>query len=404
MIAAGSGDDPTVSQVPPRVVFVVTVRNNASLLDSCLRTVAEQDYPDVACIIVDDASEDATAAVASRWATQHSDVFTAIRTDRRRGKMANLVNAVSNLDLHDVIVELDGDDQLLCADAASDLARLHMRLDLVWTQHRIARHQWQSFPHFRSTDLPPAYRYGADLPRLRWTRTWHPSHLRSFKAWAFHRIELEDLQVDGDWVQASPDFAYFTPLVEMTPPALRYFYDRELAVYNITASNEKFRDDPSRPPGLQAYVVDQLVTRPPYGTRQAPLWVGIIDSTTQQTFQRISEEQIAEEPATRFLLAADHPIPASWHPRVQIIGRYTIVPSETAVVDRTRAALRWLTQYAAELGYRDLTGRQPFPDLPLRQLQLSGVAVEQAAYHGCRSEADLPLASPGHRQDPSRVG
>src|SRR5439155_10908818 len=117
----------------------------------------------------------------------------------------------------DVVVELGGDDRLLAPDAADNLARLHLRLDLVWTQHRIARRRWRTWPHFRSTDLPPAYRSCDALPRLRWSRTWHPSHLRSFKAWAFRCLDRGDLMIDGEWVQASCDYAYFTPLVEMTP-------------------------------------------------------------------------------------------------------------------------------------------------------------------------------------------
>jgi hypothetical protein len=380
MIAAGSGDDPTVSQVSPRVVFVVTVRDNADLLDACLASVAAQNYHDVACVIVDDASKDASPAVAAWWAGEWADRFTATNEVRRRGKLANFADAIAGLNPHDVVVELDGDDRLLGTDAAADLARLHMRLDLVWTQHRIARHRWAGFPHFRSTDLPPAYRDRVDLPRMRWTRTWHPSHLRSFKAWAFHQIDRDDLLVDGEWIRASPDFAYFTPLVEMTPPALRYFYDRELAVYNITEANERFRDGLSAPAFHQAYVVDQIARRPPYRTRPAPLWVGTLDPGSSDVIERISRDLLAGDPATRVLLAAPHPIRASWHPRVQVIGDYTIVPPGTPPTGRIAAALDWLCRYGAELGYRRCVPEQPLLGRSLLRLRdpCEGLPVDTA--------------------------
>lgn len=284
--------------------------------------------------------------------------------------MANFYDAIQNVSPHDVVVELDGDDELLSTDAAADLARLHMRLDLVWTQHRVARHQWGSWPHFRSTDLPPAYRFRADLPRLPWTRSWHPSHLRSFKAWAFHRIERDDLKLDGEWVQASPDFTYFTPLVEMTPPAMRYFYDRELAVYNITAGNEKFRDHEGPPIFSQSYVVEQVLRRPAYHARPCPLWTGIVDSATQQTIEHVSLDELKSNPASRFLLAAGHPIPSSWHPRVQIIGQHTITPSEAPAAERHRTTMLWLTEYATELGYHGCKVRRPYPQISLRQFDM----------------------------------
>lgn len=348
-------------------MFVVTVHNNAALLDRCLRSVANQSYENVRCVVVDDASEDDTAAVAAQWGNERPEVFTTHVTTRRRGKMANFYDAIQDVSPHEVVVELDGDDELVTADASADLARLHMRLDLVWTQHQVARHQWTSWPHFRSTDLPPAYRFRADLPRMPWTRSWHPSHLRSFKAWAFQRIERDDLMLDGQWVQASPDFTYFTPLVEMTPPTLRYFYDRELAIYNITASNEKLRDHESPPIFRQSYVVEQILKRPAYRARSGPLWVGKVDSTTRSAIEQISLDELRKEPATRFLLAAEHPIPSSWHPRVQILGQYTIAPSEATAAERHRTAMQWLTEYATELGYHERKDRQPYLHVSLRQ-------------------------------------
>lgn len=365
MLAAGDGKDETVSQEQPQLVFVVTVRNNPTLLDRCLRSVAAQRYPRTRCVVIDDASDDGTCAVAARWSRERPDLFTLHLVSQRRGKMANFYDAVMGLDDHDVVVELDGDDILLSRDAGRDLARLHTRLDLVWTQHRVSRHRWPTWPHFRSTDLPPAYRSASDLPRLPWSRTWHPSHLRSFKAWAFRRIDPEDLRLDDDWVQVCADVAYYTPLVEMTPPALRYFYDRELAVYNVTAQNDKFLESSATPlASRQSHVAEQIYRRRPYRTRSSPLWVGVLEPGSREAAEQVCLDQLRKDPATRFLLAAEHPMPVSWHPRVQLVAQYTIADYDAAQPDRVRESLRWLEGFAAEqaVGCRRSV---PVPELPL---------------------------------------
>lgn len=49
---------------PPLVSVIVAARNSAATLPACLQGLQAQDYPHVEIIVVDDGSEDATAAVA----------------------------------------------------------------------------------------------------------------------------------------------------------------------------------------------------------------------------------------------------------------------------------------------------------------------------------------------------
>lgn len=50
-----------------KVSIIVTCHNLAHYLDDCLKSVAEQEYDDWECLIVDDASTDDTERVAKRW-------------------------------------------------------------------------------------------------------------------------------------------------------------------------------------------------------------------------------------------------------------------------------------------------------------------------------------------------
>ena len=348
MIPQGSSVDLTMSQLAPRIVFVVTVRDNASLLDLCLESVAHQTYPSIRCVVIDDASQDETAGVARRWASDFPHGIQVVVNAERRGKMANLVDALSEVDDHDVVVELDGDDRLLSADAATDLARIHIRVDLVWTQHQVARGPWRSWTHWRSTDLPLAYRLCRELPRLTWSRSWYPGHLRSFKAWMFRRIEYDDLKLDGQFVAAAADAAYFCPLLEMTPPELRYFYDRELCVYNITSGNDHFGPENGvSDRQTQPFVATHLFSRPPYRQRPSPLWAGVIEQRSASEVIAVCAKQIATEPAARLILVSANPVVKSWHPRVQVLRLPLSLSSEVCEHDRVDIALRWVVEAAS---------------------------------------------------------
>jgi hypothetical protein len=349
VIPVGSDEDFSVSQAAPSLVFVVTVRDNAPLLADCLRSVAEQDYGNVRCLVIDDGSGDGTAAIARHWASTCPERFSAVVQPTRRGKMANLVDALETVGDHEVVVELDGDDRLLAPDAASDLARLHGRADLVWTQHRVARGDWPTWVHWRSTPVPPGFGTHHGGARLPWSRAWYPGHLRSFKAWAFRRIDPADLMVGGRYVRAAADAAYFTPLVEMTPPELRYFYDRELCLYNITAANDHFADDGVAEEETQQFVAAEIFRRRPYAVRPAPLWVGVLGLGNEAAVRASIARQLDSDPGSRFMLAAVGQPVASWHPRVQVLHWANPRRSEPGVrceQESLGSALRWVTELA----------------------------------------------------------
>lgn len=54
----------------PRVSFVIPTLNSAATLESCLRSIAEQDYRQKEIIIVDGGSRDSTLEISSKYATR----------------------------------------------------------------------------------------------------------------------------------------------------------------------------------------------------------------------------------------------------------------------------------------------------------------------------------------------
>ena len=70
----------------------------------------------------------------------------------------------------------------------------------------------------------------------------HPGHLRTFKKILYDQIPIDDFMFKNDWVKTAFDGIYYTALIEMTEPRLRYFYDKSLLVYNVLPHNDTFLD------------------------------------------------------------------------------------------------------------------------------------------------------------------
>ncbi|WP_448003872.1 glycosyltransferase family 2 protein [Agromyces bauzanensis] len=105
------------SRISGWVDVVMPVRDVANYIDRSIRSVLAQDYWRVRLIVLDDASQDATAARVSRWAKRDSRV-TLVSVDHSDA------NATRNLGLmlvrSEYVTFLDGDDVLL-AGAYRDL-------------------------------------------------------------------------------------------------------------------------------------------------------------------------------------------------------------------------------------------------------------------------------------------
>ncbi|CAM5287706.1 glycosyltransferase family 2 protein [Streptomyces fumanus] len=90
----------------PRVSFLLAVRNERAHIETCVRSMAAADHPDVQIVVVDDASDDGTAEVLGRLAGELP--VTLIRLERNLGKKAALVRACERAD-GDVLVFTDSD-------------------------------------------------------------------------------------------------------------------------------------------------------------------------------------------------------------------------------------------------------------------------------------------------------
>ena len=59
-----------MSDTQPLITLIVTFYNEEAYLDSCLASVASQDYPNLEVLLMDDASTDASPEIARRYAAE----------------------------------------------------------------------------------------------------------------------------------------------------------------------------------------------------------------------------------------------------------------------------------------------------------------------------------------------
>ena len=185
-------------------VFVVCGRNvDLSRFKQCFESLVAQDCGDWGAVIVDDASTNGFGDYAEMLAAEYADRVTLVRNETRRGSLCNLWTAITRYctDPETVILTLDADDVLAGRHVLNRVrAEYDDGADLtVGSMLRL--------------DKEADYAVDFDNPRSWNSNVWQ--HLRTFKKYLFDAIDVEDLQLDGEWIDLANDWAFMVPMVEM---------------------------------------------------------------------------------------------------------------------------------------------------------------------------------------------
>ncbi len=226
-------------------VFVVCGRNvEPGRFKRCFDSIIAQQGVDWGAVIVDDASSNGFGDYAAMLTADYSHQITLILNETRRGTLYNTWNAVSMFcsDPETVIVTLDADDALIGEDVLARVrAEYHDGADVtVGSMLRL--------------DKETPYPVNFGNPRSWDSNVWQ--HLRTFKKRLFDAIAVEDLQIDGQWIDLATDWAFMVPIVEMAASP-RHIPDR-LYLYEPAVP----KDDESR--RERDAVVTRILDKSPY--------------------------------------------------------------------------------------------------------------------------------------------
>jgi len=199
-------------------LILIPSYNNQDIVKRNLNSVFFQSYNQFDIVYVDDASTDRTQDVVKDMLKKNRG--TLIANQCRLGAMENIYQIVSQVPKDTIVVLVDGDDWLAHEGVLERLNEVYSSED-VWLTYG----QYMNYPSYKKGLILPA-----NIPTLRQDQ-WALSHLKTFYAGLFHKIDKKDLQIEGSFVQVASDVAFMTPMVEMAGERTRQI-DEILYVYN----------------------------------------------------------------------------------------------------------------------------------------------------------------------------
>lgn len=205
-----------------KLIIISTFWNAGKLVSKCINSIKNQSYVDFICYLVDDVSTDNSYELAKET-IGNDNRFILIKNETKKFKVKNFIDVIRNnskINYNDVIIELDGDDEL------SDNSVLE-KISKVFSDKNI----WMCGTKWKD-NYGRISKYGkpnADRPR---SLPWSYSQMRTYRAFLFRQIKDEHLKMNGEYFKGACDIGYGLPMLEMSGNEHFYYIDEPLYIYN----------------------------------------------------------------------------------------------------------------------------------------------------------------------------
>ena len=258
------------------LVAIVCSYNNIKWAEKNLDSIFSQRYRNYRVIYVDDGSTDGTGDFVERYINEYAleDKVIFIRNKQRLRKLANVYRAIHLCKDNEIVVMIDGDDWLAHRGVFKLINKEYENKDV-----------WFTYGQYRNEPVREAERWGFSAKgysrpvsrRMQEKKIYRPRrfvymHLRTFYAWLFKLIKLEDFIATnvkgfkGDFYPASNDLAMYYPIAEMAHKRTR-FIAKVLYVRNLYSDIVGFKVDSK----LQNSSAVEIRKRRPYAQRVKPV-------------------------------------------------------------------------------------------------------------------------------------
>lgn len=216
--------EPFPQEQKPFVILIPSYNNEAYCVEN-IRSALNQNYQNYRIIFINDCSTDKTLELVEKETSSFSKILI-INNKERRLALANIYDAIHyNIQDNEIVVTLDGDDQLAHSNVLTHLNNIYSKDDiwLTYGQYQEQRSCREGFAALFPEEFIQSNSF-RKYPAL-------PTHLRTFYAWLFKRIDLNDLQSDGEFYTMSWDSAAMFPMIEMARdhfvfiPEILYLYN-----------------------------------------------------------------------------------------------------------------------------------------------------------------------------------
>lgn len=211
-----------------KIAVIIASYNNQAWYVKNLDSLLSQNYTNYHAYYIDDCSSDYTGSLVEAYLKHHlrKKHVTVIKNKTRVGALANIYNAIIARDDETIIVSLDGDDWFAHPNVLSLINKVYSTYD-VW----ITYGQYRFYPSNRRGNcdrIPDSVIENNSFRSYRWVS----SHLRTFYAKLFKKIDAKDLRYNDSFYPVAWDLAFMFPMLEMAHQHSCFISD-ELYVYNF---------------------------------------------------------------------------------------------------------------------------------------------------------------------------
>ncbi len=211
-----------------KFVIVIPSYNNEKWVENNLRSAIQQNYKNYRIIYIDDCSSDNTFINARKIIDKYNGNIKTIlvKNINRLGALENLYNAIHSCADDEIILTLDGDDWLSHENVLNYLNDVYKNGN-VWLTYG----QYQNYPNGArgiSQQIPDKVIQSNGFRSF----AWCSSHLRTFYAWLFKKINKNDLLYKGKFLSMTWDLIIMFPMLEMAGQHSA-FVSEILYIYNL---------------------------------------------------------------------------------------------------------------------------------------------------------------------------
>ncbi|MEX0961467.1 MAG: glycosyltransferase [Simkaniaceae bacterium] len=211
-----------------RFVIVTASYNNEAFCKNNILSALNQKYDKYRIIYINDASTDQTLEIIQKIVAQKQKehLVTIIDNPKRQRALANYTNAIHlHVEDDEIVVILDGDDRLANENVLSYLDKVYSKNDIWLTYGQFI----QSYSGERGWCRPMPKKIVKENAFRQWQDG--PTHLRTFYAWLFKAVSIDDLMLGGHFYQMTGDLAMMLPMIEMARDHF-HFVSKVLYQYN----------------------------------------------------------------------------------------------------------------------------------------------------------------------------
>lgn len=230
-----------------KFVFVTPVYNAEKYIRNCILSIASQDYENYKCIIINDASTDNTLKIIENTINNlpQKNKFEVITNMERNGSaVQNQIGIITTLEDDDIVILLDGDDQLIndnkILDYYNDLfdGSTEFTYGSCWSMADDIPLIAQPYPSVVKKNK--SYRDH----KFNWGMPY--THLRTFKKYLINDIPIGKFRNDeGVWLKAGGDNATFYEILEQADPDKVKAVSKITCFYNDTNPLNDYKINPT---------------------------------------------------------------------------------------------------------------------------------------------------------------